>query len=317
MTNLYYLAQEHVLGIDGEGLVDGSHLSNLGFMRQAENYLTVLNPLVLGAGWEALKDSDMGWFCEDDVLKAAQERLHAKDYENARQGFKQAMRRGRWWVMVDAQLGLAEAYQADGKMAEAKAAYLKALDLPRLTLVQRAMLKQRLFSIAKDTDKNPDQAREYLHGWRADYLSALEDKKVHDHEKTTAVYLLGYSYSTGIGYPDEMNAEQARRMWAQVEALKNPHPGYLPRVYMEWARSCLDAKQYAETRRLCEKLLALSGLDPDTRANALLLSGNASLAEGDTAGAKDAYGRAIALPGISEGMKRQVLSRLKLSDNPQ
>jgi len=45
-ANLYYLEGEHLLGDDGEGTVDSSHPTDLGFMRQAEAFRTVLEPLV-------------------------------------------------------------------------------------------------------------------------------------------------------------------------------------------------------------------------------------------------------------------------------
>ncbi len=43
---LYYIEGEHLFGDDGEGSVDGSHPSDLGFMRQAEIFSKVLSPLL-------------------------------------------------------------------------------------------------------------------------------------------------------------------------------------------------------------------------------------------------------------------------------
>jgi GDSL-like Lipase/Acylhydrolase family/N-terminus of Esterase_SGNH_hydro-type len=43
---LYYIEGEHLFGDDGEGSVDGSHPSDLGFMRQAEIFSKVLGPLL-------------------------------------------------------------------------------------------------------------------------------------------------------------------------------------------------------------------------------------------------------------------------------
>ena len=45
IKNLYYLPGEHLFGDDGEGSVDGSHPTDLGFMRQAEIFAKVLGPL--------------------------------------------------------------------------------------------------------------------------------------------------------------------------------------------------------------------------------------------------------------------------------
>ncbi len=44
--NLYYIEGEHLFGDDGEGSVDGSHPTDLGFMRQAEIFAQVLGPLL-------------------------------------------------------------------------------------------------------------------------------------------------------------------------------------------------------------------------------------------------------------------------------
>jgi lysophospholipase L1-like esterase len=44
--NLHYLSGEELLGEDGEGTVDGSHPTDLGFLRQAEAFAGVLRPLL-------------------------------------------------------------------------------------------------------------------------------------------------------------------------------------------------------------------------------------------------------------------------------
>jgi hypothetical protein len=44
--NLYYIEGEHLYGDDGEGSTDGSHANDLGFMRQAEIFAKVLEPLL-------------------------------------------------------------------------------------------------------------------------------------------------------------------------------------------------------------------------------------------------------------------------------
>jgi hypothetical protein len=46
VPGLRYVPGEHLLGDDGEGTVDSSHPTDLGFMRQAEAFLTHLTPLV-------------------------------------------------------------------------------------------------------------------------------------------------------------------------------------------------------------------------------------------------------------------------------
>ncbi|OWK34488.1 SGNH/GDSL hydrolase family protein [Fimbriiglobus ruber] len=46
--NLYYLSGDHLIGDDGEGTVDGSHPTDLGFLRQADVMAEALAPL-LGA----------------------------------------------------------------------------------------------------------------------------------------------------------------------------------------------------------------------------------------------------------------------------
>ncbi|EEF62669.1 SGNH/GDSL hydrolase family protein [Pedosphaera parvula] len=44
--NLYYIPADNLLGGDGEGAVDGSHPNDLGFMRQAEVFAKVLEPIL-------------------------------------------------------------------------------------------------------------------------------------------------------------------------------------------------------------------------------------------------------------------------------
>ncbi len=46
VKGLYYLPGEHLLGDDGEGTVDSSHPTDLGFMRQADAFAKVLKPLL-------------------------------------------------------------------------------------------------------------------------------------------------------------------------------------------------------------------------------------------------------------------------------
>jgi hypothetical protein len=46
VKNLYYIPGEHLFGDDGEGSTDGSHPNGLGFMRQAEVFAKVLEPLL-------------------------------------------------------------------------------------------------------------------------------------------------------------------------------------------------------------------------------------------------------------------------------
>ncbi len=46
VKNLYYLAGDDLLGEDGEGTVDGSHPTDLGFTRQAEVFAKTLAPLL-------------------------------------------------------------------------------------------------------------------------------------------------------------------------------------------------------------------------------------------------------------------------------
>jgi lysophospholipase L1-like esterase len=46
VDNLHYVRGEELLGDDGEGTVDSSHPTDLGFMRQAEALRKVLKPLV-------------------------------------------------------------------------------------------------------------------------------------------------------------------------------------------------------------------------------------------------------------------------------
>lgn len=46
MMGLHYLPGEHLIGDDGEGTVDGSHPTDLGFIRQADAFEKVLAPLL-------------------------------------------------------------------------------------------------------------------------------------------------------------------------------------------------------------------------------------------------------------------------------
>ncbi len=46
VKNLYYIPGDHLFGDDGEGSVDGSHPTDLGFTRQAEMFAHVLEPLL-------------------------------------------------------------------------------------------------------------------------------------------------------------------------------------------------------------------------------------------------------------------------------
>ena len=46
VKNLTYVKGETLLGDDGEAMVDGSHPTDLGFMRQAEKLVKVLKPLL-------------------------------------------------------------------------------------------------------------------------------------------------------------------------------------------------------------------------------------------------------------------------------
>ena len=46
IQNLHYLPGEHLLGSDGEDTVDSSHPTDLGFMRQADAFQAVLEPLL-------------------------------------------------------------------------------------------------------------------------------------------------------------------------------------------------------------------------------------------------------------------------------
>jgi hypothetical protein len=46
VKNLHYLPGDGLLGDDGEGTVDGSHPTDLGFMRQADAFEKVLRPLL-------------------------------------------------------------------------------------------------------------------------------------------------------------------------------------------------------------------------------------------------------------------------------
>lgn len=44
--NLYYIAGEDLIGDDGEGTVDSSHPTDLGFLRQSEAFMKVLRPIL-------------------------------------------------------------------------------------------------------------------------------------------------------------------------------------------------------------------------------------------------------------------------------
>src|SRR5690606_16794729 len=46
VKGLHYIPAENMLGDDGEGTVDGSHPTDLGFMRQADAFEKVLAPLL-------------------------------------------------------------------------------------------------------------------------------------------------------------------------------------------------------------------------------------------------------------------------------
>ena len=46
VTNLHYLSGEHLLGNDGEGTVDSSHPTDLGFFRLATAYQPILQNLL-------------------------------------------------------------------------------------------------------------------------------------------------------------------------------------------------------------------------------------------------------------------------------
>jgi hypothetical protein len=45
-VNLYYISGEDLIGDDGEGTVDSSHPTDLGFVRQSEAFLKVLRPIL-------------------------------------------------------------------------------------------------------------------------------------------------------------------------------------------------------------------------------------------------------------------------------
>jgi hypothetical protein len=46
IKGLYYISGEHLFGEDGEGSVDGSHPSDLGFIRQADIFEKIMRPLL-------------------------------------------------------------------------------------------------------------------------------------------------------------------------------------------------------------------------------------------------------------------------------
>ena len=47
-SNLYYISGEDLIGDDGEGTVDSSHPTDLGFLRQSEAFMKVLRPILEG-----------------------------------------------------------------------------------------------------------------------------------------------------------------------------------------------------------------------------------------------------------------------------
>ena len=49
IRHLHYLPADQLLGADGEDTVDGSHPTDLGFMRHADAFATVLGPLLRAA----------------------------------------------------------------------------------------------------------------------------------------------------------------------------------------------------------------------------------------------------------------------------
>jgi lysophospholipase L1-like esterase len=49
VNQLYYIPGEHLFGDDGEGSTDGSHPNDLGFMRQADIFAPILEPLLKAA----------------------------------------------------------------------------------------------------------------------------------------------------------------------------------------------------------------------------------------------------------------------------
>lgn len=49
VKHLYYIEGDSLLGEDGEGAVDSSHPNDLGFLRQAEAFARVLDPLLAGS----------------------------------------------------------------------------------------------------------------------------------------------------------------------------------------------------------------------------------------------------------------------------
>jgi hypothetical protein len=46
VPQLYYLKADDLLGHDGEGTIDGSHPTDLGFTRQAAEFERVLRPVL-------------------------------------------------------------------------------------------------------------------------------------------------------------------------------------------------------------------------------------------------------------------------------
>ena len=50
VEKLYYIPADHMLGDDAEGATDGSHPSDLGFMRQSDAFEPVLKQALAGSG---------------------------------------------------------------------------------------------------------------------------------------------------------------------------------------------------------------------------------------------------------------------------
>ena len=46
IPHLYYLSADHLLGDDGESTIDGSHPTDLGFLRQATEFQRVLRKIL-------------------------------------------------------------------------------------------------------------------------------------------------------------------------------------------------------------------------------------------------------------------------------
>ena len=50
MTGLHYIKDNDFIGTDGEGTVDGTHFSDLGYMRFAEKLVGPMREIVHGVG---------------------------------------------------------------------------------------------------------------------------------------------------------------------------------------------------------------------------------------------------------------------------